>query len=235
MLLYLVTNSISQKAYIGITRGSAEARWAQHNRLARRGGPWPLHRAIRRHGLDAFSLRVLAVGADWNYLCQLEREAIRTFETFGAHGYNATHGGDGMAGFQHSAETKARMSAVRRGREGHIPGEATRQKLSLIRTGRKQSAEHVANATKARTGKPRSAKARANIAASQIGRVHSAETKARLSAQMLGRRHTDEAKAKIAAAGLGRRHSEGSRLKIAAAAAAREQTRRARKEASASR
>lgn len=72
-----------------------------------------------------------------------EREYIRVFRALGTDLVNTTDGGEGVApGTKFSLETRAKMSAIRRGK---ILSPETRAKLSVIRRGRKFSPSHCAN------------------------------------------------------------------------------------------
>ncbi len=118
--LYVIT-SPSGKQYVGITSGTADARWKKHQRNAalgrdhRRGSECVgLYNAIRKYGASEFSFEVLASGVSWEELCSLERAEIRRRNTCSPHGYNLTEGGEGAPGAVASAETRAALSAAQR-------------------------------------------------------------------------------------------------------------------------
>lgn len=133
---YRVTHLPSGKAYIGITTGTAQRRWAAHRRAARSGKNVGsrLHDAIRKHGAKQFKVETLFVCGDWGYACEMERRLIAACDTLRA-GYNATEGGQGTVGF--------------------VPSDETRQKLSAVRLGKPKSPEHRAAISAAKKGKPR--------------------------------------------------------------------------------
>lgn len=108
------------KAYIGITSKTARLRLSGHRTEMRAGSRCPVHRALKKWP-DVTS-ETLVVSDDWAYLCDIERRAIKAFGTLKPGGYNLTEGGDGVVGLRprlgipHTAESKAKMSARRKGR-----------------------------------------------------------------------------------------------------------------------
>lgn len=107
---------------------------------------------------------------------------------------------------------------------GHGPGALaspeTRAKMSAAKKGRKLSPEHRAKIAAAGRGRTMSPETRARLAEANRGRAWTAEQRAVLRAKCSGYRHTDEAKAKIAASGRGRRWSETTKARLSAAARA---------------
>lgn len=85
-MIYLVTNKIDGKRYIGKTSKTIEERWYQHCKNAEYGIDTYLYKAIRKHGKDNFIIE---------YLCDgLDDEEILMIETHNPE-YNMTKGGDG--------------------------------------------------------------------------------------------------------------------------------------------
>lgn len=91
--VYKITNNVNGKIYIGQTNRSIEERFSQHKKDAfrERNEKRPLYSAIRKYGVDAFSIELVEETED-----PLEREKY-WIEYFGSfkNGYNATIGGDG--------------------------------------------------------------------------------------------------------------------------------------------
>lgn len=54
--IYKITNNINSKVYIGQTIGTIEKRFNEHKRAAIKGCQYALHRAIRKYGIDNFSV-----------------------------------------------------------------------------------------------------------------------------------------------------------------------------------
>ena len=126
------------KAYIGITSGTAERRYAKHVTASRRAGArfHLVHRAIRKYAGQAV-VKTLVVADDMAYLRDLEVRAIAALGTKRPHGYNLTNGGEGITGFRFSEESRAKMSAA--GRARPPISEETRAKLRAATAGHKRS------------------------------------------------------------------------------------------------
>lgn len=112
-LVYSVTNRVNGKRYIGVTQQALMSRWSGHKCDAARGAARPLQRAIRKYGADAFDVQALA-----NYpSIEWAKAAEVYFITQLAPEYNATKGGDGVWGLRHSDESKAKMTASKKGKK----------------------------------------------------------------------------------------------------------------------
>lgn len=97
MLIYKITNTVNQKAYIGQTIKSAEIRWKEHQQHAFgshiNDQNKVLYKAIRKYGLDKFTFEVLQDGITTaEELDKAEIYWINHYNTF-LKGYNETLGG----------------------------------------------------------------------------------------------------------------------------------------------
>lgn len=116
MIVYLVSNRFSGKAYVGQTKRGLEQRWHEHVRDALKGRTeMGLYYAIRKHGADAFDTFVLEECSSDDAMDAAEKRWIAELGTYGG-GYNQTEGGDGLKGYHHTEATKKRMSEYRKGR-----------------------------------------------------------------------------------------------------------------------
>jgi len=97
------------KGYVGITNGSAERRFREHQSKARNGSSLLVHKAIRKHG---GKLTVLAQGITWAEAKQLEVEWIARLGTRAPAGYNMTTGGQGTQGRIPTAKHRRAVSAA---------------------------------------------------------------------------------------------------------------------------
>src|ERR1017187_4699600 len=99
--VYLVTNNVNNKAYVGVVLSSkktVESRWKEHGTAA--GGARYLTRAIHRYGKENFRVEQLAGNLTLLQALEAERSFISSFETMDkSKGYNLTAGGQGTAGF----------------------------------------------------------------------------------------------------------------------------------------
>lgn len=91
--VYLIT-SPSGKQYVGMTRFTAEKRFAAHVRTARFGAKNTFSKAIRKYGEDSFSIKTLLI-ASREYCAMIEPVIIAAYGTRGGKGYNEAPGGEG--------------------------------------------------------------------------------------------------------------------------------------------
>lgn len=109
--IYLITNKVNDKKYVGITSKGYEYRFKGHLRETRLKGTRYLCNAIRKYGEDSFTVELLAQANTHKEACELEREFIKQYKTHcyseGSHGYNETLGGDGMDGYNISEQTRS--------------------------------------------------------------------------------------------------------------------------------
>ncbi len=93
--LYVITNNINGKQYVGKTYDSVEIRFARHLYDSTRvsGVNRPLYKAILKYGKENFSVQEAGIFEEGN----LEIQEISLIEKLGTYskGYNATLGGDG--------------------------------------------------------------------------------------------------------------------------------------------
>lgn len=133
MLIYCIHNVVNGKRYIGATTMTLERRFGFHKATALRGcSKTALGRAIVKYGVDAFAIAAVASllpGSTVDDMFDLERAIIAQEGTKGTGNYNLTEGGEGTVGYKCtpeqiqrklgrpcSAETRAKMSAVRKGK-----------------------------------------------------------------------------------------------------------------------
>jgi group I intron endonuclease len=96
MVVYLVTNKVNGKRYVGWTSKSLEVRWRQHSR--RHSNCFALHNAINKYGVESFTIEVLFTVPTKELATELEIEHIKIYNTISPNGYNLTSGGEGVAG-----------------------------------------------------------------------------------------------------------------------------------------
>ena len=92
-ILYLITNKVNGKQYVGKTYDSVENRWRDHKKKSKTDIKRPLYRAINKYGSDSFTIEIVSQ-YDEGILETEEENLIKKLGTFG-NGYNATSGGDG--------------------------------------------------------------------------------------------------------------------------------------------
>ena len=96
MVVYLVTNKVNGKQYVGQTIRPLLERWRDHCRLDK--GNY-FHRAIQKYGSDNFEIRVIDTATSGEELDEKEIYWIKKLDTLVPHGYNIKPGGNvGMRG-----------------------------------------------------------------------------------------------------------------------------------------
>ena len=109
MKVYLITNSVNGKQYVGQTVKSVEKRWKQHLRDVKRGTLPHLYSAMKKYGIDKFFVQELCSVLTQEELNVAEVFYIIVLGTKSPNGYNLTEGGSTGAahkGHRHSEGTK---------------------------------------------------------------------------------------------------------------------------------
>lgn len=102
--VYLITNLVNGKKYVGITHNSIEQRFQEHLAKSRcKNGNWKLHRALRKYGFDNFKLELLEDNISKEQIGERETYYIGLYDTLNS-GYNMTLGGAGTSGYKHNPE-----------------------------------------------------------------------------------------------------------------------------------
>ena len=91
-IIYLLTNTVNGKQYVGQTRSKLHERWSGHCKSARRGSTAYLHNAIRKYGPEVFTHTVLEETTP-EEVNDREMYWIATLNTKES-GYNMTDGGE---------------------------------------------------------------------------------------------------------------------------------------------
>jgi group I intron endonuclease len=123
--IYIVTNSVNEKRYVGQTTYPLSERWSAHKCMAKRGRSKSLlHKAIRKYGAASFVVEPLAcVNGEYKeqVLNDLETFCIAFLKTRHTEGgYNLAAGGESCSGFVAwnkgktlTAEQKEKIKAAR--------------------------------------------------------------------------------------------------------------------------
>lgn len=151
-VLYKIMCSANGKAYVGYTSKTAEERFQTHLLNAKWKRKTALYDAIRCYGEAAFSVELVLECETHAEACEHEIRLIKELNSILPGGYNMTHGGDGVPltkEQQEAANAKKRgvcypkqLEANLR-RKGQKASEETKAKLSAIRKGKKQNPEWV--------------------------------------------------------------------------------------------
>ncbi len=137
MIVYVVTNTKNGKRYVGQTVRSLAARWAVHVSYAKRGSNTYFHKALRKHGADAFTMKVVYACSEKQSLDFYEQAYISLLDTRNPErGYNLTGGGEGTLGRVFSKATREKMSADRKGNKNCAGRRLSENTKQLIRASR---------------------------------------------------------------------------------------------------
>ena len=136
---------------------------------------------------------------------------------------NHTDGGEGASGYSHSDATKAKMSAINKGRAKSPRSKEHCEKLSIARKGKTVSVETRAKLSalmmghRMNIGRVMSQETKRKLSAANLGKKQSIETRAKRSAALTGQVRTPEARAHIRAAQVGKIVSKETKAKLSAA------------------
>jgi len=182
-IVYVATNIINGSRYIGITSRGLSYRKSNHYAKARaknhgHNGCPKFYAAIKKYGEDAFSWEILETHANVDEMISAEIRLIAELKPE----YNLAAGGEGAKGIKHTEETKAKLSALRKGK-----------KMSP------EARENITNAARKTNSLP---EYRAKMSAVKKGTRKSPEWRAKISAAHKGKKkpRTPEHQAKITAA-----------------------------------
>jgi group I intron endonuclease len=182
MIVYVITNKINGKMYIGQTVASLKKRWSDHcqkSSMCR-----VLLAAIKKYGRENFDVKVLTYCNSLEEMNHREQYYITLFNTLAPNGYNLMAGGKNSI---RSEETKQKMSASQLGIRKPKTVEH-REKISESLKGRKQSKEWINKRIAPLVGRKRPLSIMENLRLTRIGTKHTAETKSRMSKAHTGKR-----------------------------------------------
>lgn len=107
--IYLITNNVNNKKYVGQTIGSIQERWNQHLRATREKGSRHLYDAIKKYGYQSFSIQKIEEVPN-EQLNERECFWISYYDSF-KNGYNMTSGGEG--GYYYSSDEEIWAAWIR--------------------------------------------------------------------------------------------------------------------------
>jgi group I intron endonuclease len=155
--VYLITNTVNGKRYVGQTIRTLPERWREHIKECPTF-PSPINFAIRKHGKEKFTIETLVTAETVEQLNKDEDFYILLLGTIGRNtGYNSRLGGSlGKL----SEETKAKISAAHKGKTF---SPETLQRMRDAKLGKPISDAHRINIGLAQKGCKRSPEACSNI------------------------------------------------------------------------
>lgn len=231
--IYCIICLPTGKWYFGQTVKNLEKRFKEHKQAASRGVDFSLYRAIRKYGVENFTVeevmwvKASTKGALKAKLDFLERHFIKKYDTK-KNGYNMTDGGDGFSGITWTQERRKRLAVEAEKRFskywGHKHTPESKRKISEsnkgrvgVMKGKHHSEEAKRKISKANTGhigalkgKTFSKEHRQKISEAKRGvkrKPFSEEWKKKLSESHFGNKNHF----------FGKKHSEDSRRKMSEA------------------
>lgn len=148
-IIYLATNTVNQKKYVGFASNLVERKKVHFCEAFTRRSPLLFHKALRKYGKDAIVWEILERSSDARYLLK-EREsyyisALHTHYKEG-HGYNMTYGGDGTLGFKFSSSQRKQLSESHK---GYNMPQSQREAIRQAHLGVSKTTEHKQKIKKA--------------------------------------------------------------------------------------
>jgi group I intron endonuclease len=146
--LYLITNKINDKKYVGYTSIGYQERFKQHIYEANKLKTGRiLCKAIRKYPIDSFEVKLLYQTVLSDEAFKLEIDYIQLYKTHAFtkshNGYNMSLGGDSNKGYKHSEETKEKLKIAKSGQNSYFFGkhltEEHKKKLSDAKIGLKKT------------------------------------------------------------------------------------------------
>lgn len=141
--VYIHTNKINGKKYIGITSRPPEKRWGKNGKGYKRH----VHfwNAIQKYGWDNFRHDIVCQKETFEYACKIEKCLIKHYKSNNCkYGYNCTFGGEGRL---LTDEQKKILSDQRKGNKNHFYGkhhtEETKEKLKEANKNRQLSIKQL--------------------------------------------------------------------------------------------
>ena len=125
--MYLVTNRVNGKQYVGQTIGTVEKRWSKHGKLYSKRNAY-FTNAIIKHGRDNFLIEVLHECLSKEEMDFVETFYIYLLNTIRPNGYNLTTGGEGTPGHTVS---KVGILRMRKSHLGKKRSEESKQRQSV--------------------------------------------------------------------------------------------------------
>jgi group I intron endonuclease len=194
-IIYLLSNDINKKVYVGQTWQSLKKRWLSGYKNSQHIG-----NAIDKYGKEHFYYTLLTVCATQEIANYWEDYFIRKYDSI-ENGYNLKGGGSKG---KLSASIRARISNARIGTHWGHHSEETKKKMSLTKLGKICSDEHKENISLSKSGtnnpwygKTRSEETKKKMSESKIGKTPSKETKKKMSESKKGKPRSEKTKQKI--------------------------------------
>ena len=156
--IYLITNQITKKQYVGFTTQTLDKRCSAHLSDVKNGSKIYFHNSIRKYGWYNFTSEIIYMSTDADHcLNTMESYFIKQKNTKRPNGFNLTDGGGGPLGLKRTEENKMNNRLARLGiphsedrklnigkaNKGKKRTEEQKQKMKDISTGKKHTEESL--------------------------------------------------------------------------------------------
>lgn len=194
-VIYVATNTVTGKQYVGLTTVGVIRRWSNHVTHSRSPKTY-LHKAIAKYGASAFCVEEYATAIQKEFLAQLEKNIILQL----APAYNQTHGGEVTFGRKYDDATKnrIRLSNIGQKRTAEQRERNRIQKIAWFAANPQRKEVAAKKLAEARLLVDEEKRAKA-AGESAKNRVWSDESRAKLSASCKGRKYGPDIIAKMVA------------------------------------
>lgn len=112
--IYVITNILNGKKYVGYTSFSLRERFSSHKRASNSGSKQHIHHSMKKYGYDNFIIEPIYSSLFKEHIRVMERHFIRQYDTF-KNGYNMTYGGEGVFGLKLSECHKKKLKESTKG------------------------------------------------------------------------------------------------------------------------
>ena len=155
-ICYAISSTTGDKLYVGYTSKTLNHRFKQHCRDAKNGSRLVLHRSMRKHGFECFSIRALEVFDNQEEALNAECRYIRELNSVAPRGYNMTLGGEGCVDL--CDESKSRKSKSVKNRHAD-PEYKERHRKGCVYSWDDKRREHVSSVHRGKKMHPNAAAA----------------------------------------------------------------------------
>jgi len=205
MFIYVITNTVTGKIYIGQHKGNSLKKYLQtklSDASKHRGGQSRLYNSMRKHPKEVWSIEPLMEVETKEELDRLEKLLIALYDTRNPEiGYNICKGGEGFTG-THSLEAREKIGKASKAAwldpnyrvnfsekmKGHPVSDKTINRLRALR-GSKASEETKHKLSEAHKGNTHSEKTKAKMSVAHMGHETPMDTRKKLGVSKRGNRN----------------------------------------------
>lgn len=218
MIIYMATNTVNCKSYIGKTTKVLSKRIYAHKWSSVKGEKHNVYKskfynAIRKYGIESFVWEVLDIANNIEELNEKEKYYIDKFKTI-ENGYNISPGGNGGDSFSNHPNKEEIREKIRSSCTGVKRSEDFKKRNRERQIGRIISPETIEKRKRKLKGRVITPEWRAKISESLKGRKVSPEIKQKISKTLSGRKLKEQHKKRISDGQVGRKHTEETKAKI---------------------